>query len=302
MPEHEHGNGPQAVALIVNPRAGGGRGDRARAVATEILRERAVDFECFETSHKEGTGPATRGALQAAYEEIWIIGGDGTVRDALKPIVEAGATLGVIPAGTSNCLAMELGMPMVVGAAVDWLLAQPVGGADLGRCNGQFFSVRVGIGLEALAARITERNKQGVGKLAYALAGIKAIREGRPMQMSVRAGSTLVYEGRAIGSIISNVALHPLLSFAGRQRVRPADGLLHLTIAHDAPVLAHFSDWLAGAAHGDPHLEQITEGLAPSFGIEVQGGGEVHLDGQCIGPRSHLEIECLPRQLKVRGG
>lgn len=290
------------MALIVNPRAGGGRGDRAYARATEVLRDRGVDFECFGTSHEKSSGPATREALEAAYEEIWIVGGDGTVRDALEPVVEVGAALGLIPAGTSNCLAMELGMPMGIAAAVEWLLAQPVGRADLGRCNGRLFSVRVGIGLEALAARATEASKQGVGKLAYALAGIRAIREGSPMQMSVRAGSALVYEGRTVGSIISNVALHPLLSFAGRQRVGPADGLLHITIANDAPPLAHFSDWLTGAAHGDPHLAQITEHLAPSFEIEIERVGEVHLDGQCIGPLPHLVIECLPRHLKVRGG
>lgn len=302
MAERTAAGPPRAVALAVNPHAGGGKGAGACARVARALEERGVASARFETTAERGDMPAAARALEAGFQEIWVVGGDGTVKEGLQAIIDAGAVLGVVPAGTSNCLARELGTPPETEAAVEWLLARPIGRADLGRCNGELFSVRVGTGVEARAAAITEGSKRGVGPFAYALAGIRALRECPPVLTTVRAQGELIYRGRAIGSITSNVALHPLLGFAGRQRVEPADGLLHITIAHDVPLWAHFADWLTGAAHGDPVLAQITEHLAPAFEIEIEGGAQAHLDGQSIGPHSRLLIECLPRHLRVRGG
>jgi len=302
MGEERGAGPPEAVALVVNPRAGGGKGAKSYAWVAEALRMRGVESARFETSGDEGDEPATTQALKAGFEEIWVVGGDGTVTECLAGIVQARGVLGVIPAGTSNCLALELGTPPEVGAAVEWLLHQPIGRIDLGRCNDQLFAVRMGIGLEASAARITERNKQGLGPLGYALAGIRAIREHAPMPMVVRTQGDVIYEGLMLTSIISNVTLHPLLRFLGRGRVGAADGLLHITVVEDAPVAAHLTDWLIGAAHGEPYLERITEHYAPEFHIDLQREIETHLDGQYAGQLAHLALECAPRHIKVRGG
>ncbi len=263
MAEGRGGNRPEAVALVVNPQAGGGKGARACAEAAEILRAHGIEAASFETSPEAGADVAAQAALSAGFEEIWVVGGDGTLRPALASIVAADAVLGVIPAGTSNCLAMELGTPPEVRAAVAWLLEQPIGRMDLGGAQArspvprtassagaegsprherltQLFSVRVGIGLEALGARITERDKQGPGPLAYVLAGIKALREGQPTPVVIRAQGETVYEGRTLTAIVSNVTLHPMLRFLGRGRANPADGMLHIPLVEDAPARAEF--------------------------------------------------------------
>ncbi len=337
MGEGRGGNQPEAVALVVNPQAGGGKGARGYAEAAESLHGRGIEMACFETSPEAGADVAAHAALSAGFEEIWVVGGDGTLRPALASIVAADAVLGVIPAGTSNCLAMELGTPPEVRAAVAWLLEQPIGRMDLGRAQArspvprtafsagaegsprhegqtahrrgrlcdegltQLFSVRVGIGLEALGARITERDKQGPGPLAYVLAGIKALREGQATPVVIRAQGETVYEGRTLTAIVSNVTLHPMLRFLGRGRANPADGMLHITIVEDAPALMHLGDWLMGAAHDEPHLQRIVEHRAPAFEMEAGREVEVHLDGEATARASRLKIECLPGHIKVRG-
>lgn len=301
MGQERRCNQPEAVALVVNPRAGGGKGAQSYAEAAEILRAHGIEAASFETSPEAGADVAAQAALSAGSEEIWVVGGDGTLRPALASIVAADAVLGVIPAGTSNCLAMELGAPPEVRAAVAWLLEQPIGRMDLGRCDDQLFSVRVGIGLEALGARIAERDKRGLGPLAYVLAGIKALREGQATPVVIRAQGETVYEGRTLTAIVSNVTLHPMLRFLGRGRANPADGTLHITIVEDAPALVHLGDWLMGAAHDEPHLQRIVEHRAPAFEIEAGREVEVHLDGEATARARRLKIECLPGHIKVRG-
>ncbi len=302
MSEVSSASAVDAVAVVLNPNAGDSSGAWVYPQVAEILREHGVEFACFETAPNRGAAPAADRALRAGFEDVWVVGGDGTVRQCLPAIMQADAVLGVIAAGTSNCLAMETG-PMLPNPAMlaAWMLRQPVRRMDVGECNGEPFTVRMGVGLEALAARITERDKRGVGPVAYLMAGIQAISENQPLTLTVEADGQVIYRRAAIGAILSNLRLHPMLSFVGRESVRPDDGLLHATIIEDEPIAAHFAEWLGGVTRGDPHLEGIVEHRAVEFHLHSEGAAHTHVDGEDIGVHNDLTVRCMPGALKVRG-
>ncbi|MCD6360487.1 MAG: hypothetical protein J7M38_06425, partial [Armatimonadetes bacterium] len=255
-----------------------------------------------ETLADGGAAPAVEAALRAGFTDIWVVGGDGTVRQCLRPIVEAGATLGVVPAGTSNCLAMEIGpMPPNPAMRAGWMLRQPVARMDLGECNGELFAVRMGVGLEAMAARLAERDKRGLGPLAYLMAGVQAMAQCNPPRLRVICEGEVIYARKALAAIFSNLPLHPMLSFAGRERAAPTDGRLHATIVEDEPIATHFAEWVAGVTRGDPHLEGIVEHRATEFDITAEGGAHVHLDGEDQGVLERAMVRCRPEELRIRG-
>src|SRR3569623_1495800 len=130
-------------AVIFNPVSGRGRGARQREIARKLLGD---DFEWLPTQR---AGHATDLAREAArqFEVVVGCGGDGTVGDVVRGIVQAGddqpqdrapitTTLGLLPLGTGNDVARNLGIPLDVYQACDILRSGRTRTIDLGKANG----------------------------------------------------------------------------------------------------------------------------------------------------------------------
>ena len=101
------------VALIYNPMAGQRPGRRTALVASvaAVLREAGVEVKAIATESPESAGTQAHEAMLAGNDTILACGGDGTVHEALQRLVGGPAALGVIPMGTANALAADLGLP-----------------------------------------------------------------------------------------------------------------------------------------------------------------------------------------------
>lgn len=291
-----------AVALVVNPASGGGGNDHLQLAITRMLREQGIWVAAFATHPLRGARPAVEAALAAGFAEIWGVGGDGTIQQALAPIVEAGAVLGPIPGGTSNRLVAVIGATEHHGLEqARWMLRQPVTTIDLGACNGELFTVRAGIGVGALAARLTERDKRGMGNLAYIFAGVKAARQTEPRQVWLRAEGRTVYEGSMWGAIVTNLPFVVPLKAPGIDRATPTDGRVHVTIIPERPDLSRIWQWLKRRRADTPTDPAVVQYDGPRCQLEADGAVEVHLDGEILGAVRAVEVECRPRALRVRG-
>ncbi|MGD9495734.1 MAG: diacylglycerol kinase family protein [Armatimonadota bacterium] len=291
----------EAVAFVVNPSSGGGGGDWLYMEIARLLRERGVQIAAFETTRDRGARPAAEAALRAGFPEIWVIGGDGTIQQCLEPIVAAGAVLGPIPGGTSNRLVEVLGL-----ASDDpveqarWMLDQPVHAIDVGACDGGLFTVRAGVGIEALAARLTEDDKSGLGNLSYILAGVKAAHSARAVTARLSAGDDLLYEGLMLSAIITNLPFVVPLKVPGIDRATPTDGLLHVTIIPERPDLRVLWQWLLRQRPESAHGAAFYYSGA-HYHLTLDQPAEVHLDGEMIGTVRELDLQCRPGALRVRG-
>ena len=165
--------------LFYNPLSGVRRGHRMTDVnaALSVLRAAGVEARCAATI---AAGPASEQVKQAIAEgcdAIFACGGDGTVHDVLQGLVGTSASLGIIPLGTANSLAHDLGLPLSpAGAAEAALKAKPrsiaVGRVEYrdfaGKPQSRFFTVTVGIGVDAhLFYRLNPVMKRHLGMMAY---------------------------------------------------------------------------------------------------------------------------------------
>src|SRR5580704_10257903 len=118
------------VALIYNPASGQHSGRRASQVQNVIavLRKAGIEAEALET-HAPGSAKALAlAAARQGYDAVLACGGDGTVHEALQVLVGTQVALGVIPLGTANALAQNLGLGREPVKAVRTLLkAEPMG-------------------------------------------------------------------------------------------------------------------------------------------------------------------------------
>jgi YegS/Rv2252/BmrU family lipid kinase len=173
------------VALIYNPASGQHSRRRASYVrsAVEVLRKAGVETEALETHAPGSARSLAQGAVRQGYDAIVACGGDGTVHEALQSVVGTEVALGVLPLGTANALAQNLGLGRSpVKAARALLDAEPVevpvGKIFFQSANGaqswRYFTVAAGVGADALL--MSSMDPELKRRYGYALYVLEAFR------------------------------------------------------------------------------------------------------------------------------
>lgn len=215
------------VVAIVNPSA---RGQLATLVATlENAASAGVELDVRLTTEAGAAVTLARAAGDIAATVI-AVGGDGTVAEVATGLAGSSAVLGIVPAGSTNITAQELGIPARAERAAALIFgAHQVRSIDAGRCGERRFLHIAGAGLDShFFAQTSPALKQRIGWLAYLPAAAAALRQppGRfvievdGQSLIVRSPLVLVANG---GSIISPmIRLHP--------DVRSDDGWLDVLV------------------------------------------------------------------------
>jgi YegS/Rv2252/BmrU family lipid kinase len=173
------------AVLIYNPASGQYSAKREAVVqdALAVLRQAGVEAEAQETSTPEHARIRVEEAVHQGCDSILACGGDGTVHTILQCVVGTPVALGVVPLGTANALAQNLGLGTSPLKAVRSLLAAtpvqvPIGRIfyrdDTGREDSRYFTVAAGVGADALLmSRLDARLKRRFGYLLYLVEGTR---------------------------------------------------------------------------------------------------------------------------------
>jgi YegS/Rv2252/BmrU family lipid kinase len=249
------------------------------------------------TPEDPGLGQA-RSAVSAGVDLVLACGGDGTVAACAEGVTGTGVALGIIPLGTGNLLARNLGIPTGLEEALEVALGDEQQPIDAGEVNGTLFVVMAGLGLDArMLSGTSEPLKKRLGWLAYAVAAVRHLGD-RPMRVTISADGGRPRRLRVSALIVGNVGWLrgglPLLPDA-----RPDDGMLDAV----ALVARGVTGWLAVAAHillrrpahGRVYRVQFTE-------LQVRLGRDQpwELDGEVMGSTRRLTVVAQPGGLLVR--
>jgi YegS/Rv2252/BmrU family lipid kinase len=236
--------------------------------------------------------------VSAGVDLVLACGGDGTVTACAEGVTGTGVPLAIIPMGTGNLLARNIGLPM----GLDEALAVALGGAqrpiDAGRVNGAWFVVMAGLGLDArMLSGTSEPLKKRLGWLAYAISAVRHLGD-RPMRVTISADGGRRRRMRASAVIVGNVGWLrgglPLLPDA-----RPDDGMLDAVVL----IAGGLIGWLAVAAdillrrpaHGRIYRVQFTE-----LQLTLNQEQPWELDGEVMGSTRRLTVVAQPGGLLLR--
>ena len=164
------------LAIIFNPAA---RGEKARSLEEKVRSLTGPDTPLF-TSRPGETVALARQLAQEGHSTIVAAGGDGTINEVVNGIAGLDVSLGILPTGTMNILACELGLP-TTQLEQCWEIIQRgfTRSIDLAMANDQYFVQLAGIGLDALVVRETDLNmRKTIGPISYIFAAAQII--GRP--------------------------------------------------------------------------------------------------------------------------
>ena len=266
---------PRNVLILANPQAGRARGRHLAAVVSGL-----ENFGCaVVTRWTSSSEDAERMAREAEtrFDIIAAAGGDGTVNDIANGLHGSGRPLAVIPIGTANVLAREIGLPREPQAQATLIASgqpRPVWPGIIGR---RLFMIMAGCGFDAeVVAGVSPGLKQRIGRFAFLWSILVCLGRYRRCELKIEIDGV---EHRAASAIVAR-ARH----YAGRFVLVPASRLGDPTLA---VVLFRRAGRLAAirylAALGFGYLHRLPDVAildANAVSLAASEPGRVHVDGE----------------------
>jgi len=203
--------------VIQNPAAGMRSPERLRRRIESALATRGVTYE-HEYTKAPGHGTElVRQALAEGFRRVLVVGGDGTALEAICVLAGSEVALALLPVGTGNQLAANLGVPKHLGRSIDVALNGGVRRIDVGVINGRPFSSMAGAGFDAKVVGPEAQLKRRLGYLAYVHAATVAALSPKVATLRVSVDGEAVV-GRGVGVEVANM---PALTVPGLRRPVP---------------------------------------------------------------------------------
>jgi diacylglycerol kinase (ATP) len=296
---------PKRAAVIINPMKSSGEDFKTAFYRLCETQGWAEPLWLETTAQDTGTGQA-REALEAAVDVVIAAGGDGTVRCVAEVLAGTGTPMGLVPLGTGNLLARNLGVDITdpVAAGYDVLNGTErkvdVVKASLDHApDEQRFLVMAGLGYDAaIMANTVDELKDRVGWLAYVEAGIRHL-PGKPVkaeisidgQHPVRRRIRSVMVGNC-GKITGGVEIFP--------EAKLDDNILDVLILAPKGRLGWFSvlAGVFGRKNGENKPVEYFTGTSAEISLDHEQ--EFQLDGDHLGKAKHLRVAVEHEALTIR--
>jgi diacylglycerol kinase (ATP) len=284
-----------AVVAHAGKSVGGGLGELRRE-----LEKHGIDRPLwFEVPKSKKAPKRVQEALDEGAELVFAWGGDGTVQRCLDVMAGTAATLAVVPAGTANLFASNLGIPQDIAEAVRVGLHGVRREIDVGRIEGERFGVMAGAGLDARMIRDADGTlKDRLGRLAYVWTGVKNARASS-FRAQIEVDGSQWYEGEASLVLAGNLGE----VFAGVEAFEdasPDDGELELGVVR-AEGLVEWARTAARAAVGKPSDSPfVLETRARKVEVKLDRKVPYELDGGLRGAVKSFEVEVEPGAIGVQ--
>jgi diacylglycerol kinase (ATP) len=246
----------------------------------QLLEEQGITDPLWYEVPKSRYAPKfAKKAIAQGAEILFVWGGDGTVQRCVDAVVGEDVDLAILPAGTANLLATNLGIPIDLHKALDIGLHGMRRRLDVGVMNGNHFAVMAGVGFDAIMMQNAEgKMKDRFGRLAYVWTGARATSTDA-RKARVYVDNKLWFKGKTTCVLLGQ------MSTLGRGVVafpdsKPDDGLLDIGVV----TAKNTREWLRvagrlaiGDANGSP-LTKMTQGhtivikLNRTTAYELDGG------------------------------
>ena len=288
------------VFLVINPVSGAV--DEATRLSHYLKFFQSHNWSCqiFRTSANERTIDAVRQAVQQGADLVVVSGGDGTISEVATALCATEIPLGVLPAGTGNIMARDLGIPLNHDRALDLLVNEHrICSMDLMQVGERCYALNVSIGFSAATMGTVEREqKKRFGFLAYLINVVINLTGARLHRLQVQVDD-LVYRVRASEVMVGNTSLVGFRRMPRQLVILPDDGAVDVIIARALTLW----DWIIVVVNfvlGIKSVNPRFKTLSARKRILVQSMSllTVQADGDVIGT-TPVEVQVLPGAVRV---
>ena len=291
--------GGMKVFVVLNRTSGQSARERVRGSLGSHFGSSRIPYEIHETQKGEKLSEIVRERMRRGFDLAVAAGGDGTVSAVIDGITGSPIPLGIIPTGTGNLIARELGIPEAVDDAVKLIAGTPrLRKIDVMKIGGRMFVLNASVGISAAIVNgTTRKSKRYFGRIAYYVSAVPKLFTLKHRQLVVTVdGSGQEY--RAIEVAVMNCGILAKMHYPKAPEIRIDDGYLDVFILGTKP----FRDYPL-------YLFGMLAGRSPDFlsryikaqrrvAIRSNVPLPVQADGDMIGT-TPLDVEILPGAVTV---
>lgn len=286
----------EKICLIINPVSGTESKKYIPEEVAAAFDQRKYDLIIRITGYPDHATEIAKKAAKKKYKYVLVAGGDGTVNEVARALVHTETTLGIIPSGSGNGLARELGIPLDTTKAIDIIKREHIRAIDYGISNGHIFFCTCGFGFDALISdKFAESKKRG--PLGYVRNVFESVVDFRSEEYEITTDEETITE-RAFILTCANAS-----QYGNDAHIAPGacmdDGLLNVSILKPLNALEIPQTTLQLFTNNiDKNSKMITL-LSRNLIIKRKREGIMHVDGEPVKAGNEIKVETIHKGLKV---
>lgn len=282
--------------FIINPISGGRSKKAAVQTIIEIMNENQLEYGIGWWETGILVSDLVKDGMARGFNTIVAVGGDGTINQVAKEIVNTNLVLGIIPFGSGNGFARHLNIKGTIDDHLEILLNGEVKTIDTGTCNGHFFINVAGIGFDAHVSHLFA-NTEGRGLVNYAKVSIKEARLYPEEIFELELDGKKQQEEAFLISIANGSQWGNEFYIAPNAELN--DGQLRCCLLKKPKLVSIpglINRLLKGRIAQSRYYKQIS---FKELKIKRKTAGPVHLDGEPVFLNEDLEFRVVKQSLKV---
>ncbi|MDX1627571.1 MAG: YegS/Rv2252/BmrU family lipid kinase [Fulvivirga sp.] len=288
----------QKILFIINPASGTRNKEQIPSLINRHLSDQ-IDFEIAYTS-KPGEATKISNENKTAFDIIVAVGGDGTINEVARPLIDSTTALGIIPMGSGNGLARHLGIPLKAKNAIKLLNSPEINKIDTIKMEEEVSLNIAGVGFDAHIARLFAKSKKR-GFLSYARLVFSEIRKYKVKGYHLEIDGKIQEEKAPFLISIANST-----QYGNNAKIAPAamitDGLMDVCILQKIPWWYYpvFAFHLFNGTIYRSKYYRCLQGKKIKLRlIKSQDDHNMHLDGDALAVGEIIDLSINPKSLLV---
>ena len=281
------------ILFVINPVSGDSRIDW-EGLIRQYFETAEAAFEIYNLTGENDLPSIEKMIEKFKPGRVIAVGGDGTVSLVAKMLLNTGIAVGLLPAGSANGMAKELGMSFVPNEAIGLAVHGTVKNADVIRINGDLISLHLSdIGLNARLIKNFDDGKMR-GKMGYAKVVLKTLWKKTLMKVHIKIGDEeIIHDAEMV--VLANASRYGTGAVINPEG-NLYDGHFEVVIMRKLAISELFKMWFRVRPF-DPEKMKVF----PATSVSIHTTRKVHfqVDGEYIGMVKDIEAEILAGQLKL---
>lgn len=287
--------------IILNPTAGAGRAAKRLQAIRPLLENHWHHIDWQQSRSAQHLTDLAIEAAQADYEQVIVAGGDGTVHFVANGLVGSHTALGILPIGTGNDIAMNVGIPRNIELAALVLIQGHRGYFDIVQVGTtRFYYCVLGIGMDTLALQRINASYLPRGKLMYSGYALRTLLDYQPQLLTIQG------DGIQFSDLVTFAAVANTATYAGGIPIAPGarvdDGYFDVCIMPAMSLLTSLRCFGRLMKANHVHMPEVLFKPSTTLQLTSESPLPITLDGELTDLTTHLTVKILPKALSILWG
>jgi YegS/Rv2252/BmrU family lipid kinase len=287
------------IRIIINPAAG--IGESILPIINASMKEAGIKWEASITHQAGDAIQFAKAAVKEGIDALAVYGGNGTLREAISGLIGSEIPLVILPGGSANVMATELGIPSDLKEACMLLIQDPLETKtiDVGQFNKRYFIVRISLGFEADVVKGADRqSKNKMGIFAYFLSAAAALKITKKAVYHLKIDGQ-EHEVQGLTCIITNTGNLGFSNISFDKHIDVSDGLLDVIVVRKVN-LSLFKLMVVTLLKRErpDNLELVEHWQGKDVSVSSSPKQTVQCDGEVL-EKIPLHIKIIPGAIKV---